>query len=207
MGGPKEKASKAEKTPHTDNVNGMNLERSTLRPVVAMLNVCKDIRVCDRKRFGKEMFDRISVKDNVHTPDEEELEWLPNKEQVRQTFRDLRESYGYWFDDYKQVIKKAFQVACSYNAPKYKDTLFTVEYPGKTTIERCVSAEKLPIHIRWIDDIDRYNKDQIRNWYPLDLLVKHLEAILDLFNEKHGQVWDEARKGNATDTPTGKGKR
>ena len=52
MGGPKEKASKAEKTPHTDNVNGMNLERCTLRPVVAMLNVCKDIRASDRKRFS-----------------------------------------------------------------------------------------------------------------------------------------------------------
>ena len=89
-------------------------------------------------------------------------------------------------------------------------TKFTVEMPGRSTIEREKNLENVPIHIRWVEEARCVPGLIPATWMTLPELESHQEAIIGCFNAAIPEAWRlhranaKARRDGHLGSPLGK---
>ena len=191
---------KSGKTPlieSLEGINGVNIPKNALRPVIDLLNYVRDSGSNEKAVFLKDVENRVES-NTMHESHEDETSHYRGDEFVKDRFEGIRGSLKQNHPNYKARINKAFSIIGSHNAPKLvhqgRDTRFTVELPGRSTIEREKNLENVPVHIRWVEEARCVPGLIPATWMTLSQLDRHQNAIIGCFNQTIPDKWAHLRK-------------
>ena len=209
----KRKSGKLTKIESLESINGVNVPTKALRPVIDLLNYSKDLEAYERTEFLKDIEYRVET-ETMHQDQEDETSHYRRHKFVKEKFGEIRGSLTKKHTNYATRINKAFGIIGSHNGPKLKHlgmpTKFTVEMPGRSTIEREKNLENVPIHIRWVEEARCVPGLIPATWMTLPELENHQEAIIECFNAVIPEAWRlhranaKARRDGHLGSPLGK---